>query len=95
MVTVCVCGHSLEAHAHYRRGSECAVCGPEVCRRYRPPRWWRRRPDGREPAGSAGAAGAAGSAGAAGAAGAAGEPGSAGAPDGTNPPPTTPPADRS
>lgn len=38
----CVCGHPRTAHRHYRRGSDCAVCGPEVCPRYRPVRWWRR-----------------------------------------------------
>lgn len=24
-----------EAHEHYRRGTDCAVCGPEVCPRFR------------------------------------------------------------
>lgn len=43
----CVCGHPRSAHLHYRRGSDCAVCGPDVCPRYRPVRWWRRpaKPD--------------------------------------------------
>ena len=30
-----MCGHSRVAHRHYRPGSDCANCGPEVCRRYR------------------------------------------------------------
>jgi len=34
-VKLCRCGHHLEHHEHYRRGSDCAVCGPEVCGRFR------------------------------------------------------------
>lgn len=42
----CSCGHPRRAHEHYRRGSDCAMCG---CRRFRRPRrlalrlGWRRR----------------------------------------------------
>jgi hypothetical protein len=32
----CRCGHARGAHAHYRRGTECGLCGPGACRRYRP-----------------------------------------------------------
>lgn len=28
----CVCGHAQEAHEHYRRGSDCALCD---CPRFR------------------------------------------------------------
>jgi len=35
----CVCGHDWDAHQHYRRGNECALCG---CTRWRPRRWLRR-----------------------------------------------------
>ena len=28
----CRCGHDRNAHAHYRKGSDCALCG---CRRWR------------------------------------------------------------
>ena len=31
----CVCGHLHEAHEHYRRGSDCAICGAETCAKYR------------------------------------------------------------
>jgi endonuclease/exonuclease/phosphatase (EEP) superfamily protein YafD len=38
----CRCGHPRSAHEHYRRGSDCALCGPGTCPRYRR-RWpWRR-----------------------------------------------------
>jgi hypothetical protein len=30
---VCVCGHGREAHRHYRRGTDCALCD---CPRWRP-----------------------------------------------------------
>ncbi|MEV4704245.1 hypothetical protein [Actinoplanes sp. NPDC049316] len=40
---VCVCGHDRGAHEHYRGGTECALCGPEVCPRFRRRTWWRRR----------------------------------------------------
>lgn len=33
--TVCVCGHAKDAHEHYRRGTDCATCGAEVCPRFR------------------------------------------------------------
>ena len=36
---VCKCSHSQGAHEHYRRGSDCAICGAEVCRRFRRDRW--------------------------------------------------------
>jgi hypothetical protein len=42
----CSCGHPRRAHEHYRRGSDCAMCG---CGRFRRPRrlalrlGWRRR----------------------------------------------------
>lgn len=29
---VCKCGHNRDAHAHYRRGTDCALC---QCRRWR------------------------------------------------------------
>ena len=32
---ICHCGHSVAAHEHYRRGSDCAICGAESCRRFR------------------------------------------------------------
>jgi hypothetical protein len=43
----CRCGHPRAAHEHYRKGTECALCGPAVCPRYRR-RWpWSRvRPKG-------------------------------------------------
>ena len=28
---VCQCGHPHEAHTHYRRGSDCAICGADTC----------------------------------------------------------------
>lgn len=31
----CACGHTREAHEHYRRGTDCALCGAEVCGRFR------------------------------------------------------------
>lgn len=39
---ICQCGHGRAAHEHYRPGTECALCGPEVCQAYngpRPSRW--------------------------------------------------------
>jgi hypothetical protein len=33
--TLCVCGHAREAHEHYRRGSDCSLCGAAACRRFR------------------------------------------------------------
>jgi len=35
----CRCGHPRAVHQHYRRGLDCAVCGPANCPRYRR-RWW-------------------------------------------------------
>jgi hypothetical protein len=34
-VELCVCGHERDAHEHYRRGTDCAVCGNGDCPRYR------------------------------------------------------------
>lgn len=28
---ICRCGHPREAHEHYRRGSDCGVCGAVRC----------------------------------------------------------------
>jgi hypothetical protein len=33
---LCSCGHGKQAHEHYRRGSDCALCG---CARFRRPRF--------------------------------------------------------
>lgn len=33
----CSCGHVRAAHEHYRRGTDCALCG---CGRYRGRRWF-------------------------------------------------------
>lgn len=43
MSATCVCGHPRAAHEHYRRGTDCTLCGPQACPRFRPQRWWRRR----------------------------------------------------
>ncbi|GAA3337471.1 hypothetical protein GCM10017714_04650 [Curtobacterium pusillum] len=32
---ICVCGHAQEAHEHYRRGSDCALCDCPKFRRKR------------------------------------------------------------
>lgn len=32
----CVCGHSREAHTHYRRGTECAICDVRTCSAFTP-----------------------------------------------------------
>ncbi len=32
----CRCGHSADAHRHWRRGSDCGQCGAETCTTYRP-----------------------------------------------------------
>lgn len=32
---VCVCLHGRAAHEHYRRGSDCGVCGATGCAAYR------------------------------------------------------------
>jgi hypothetical protein len=34
-VRTCRCGHPLDAHEHYRKGSDCALCPPGTCPRYR------------------------------------------------------------
>lgn len=31
---LCRCGHVREAHEHYRRGSDCGICGMDGCRRF-------------------------------------------------------------
>jgi hypothetical protein len=36
---LCVCGHRWPAHAHHRVGTECAICGPDACARFRW-HWW-------------------------------------------------------
>ncbi len=28
---MCACGHHREAHEHYRRGTECAICDVRAC----------------------------------------------------------------
>ncbi|GAA2749544.1 hypothetical protein [Amnibacterium kyonggiense] len=32
---LCVCGHAHDAHEHYRRGTDCAICGAETCPKFR------------------------------------------------------------
>ena len=47
---LCRCGHAVEAHEHFRPGSDCGACGAAQCGRFRAPgrpRLWsrlRRRP---------------------------------------------------
>lgn len=31
----CRCGHVEEAHEHYRKGSDCGICGRATCRSFR------------------------------------------------------------
>ena len=31
----CRCAHAHEAHIHYRSGSDCGICGPDLCAKYR------------------------------------------------------------
>jgi hypothetical protein len=31
----CVCGHVGDAHEHYRSGSDCSLCPPGSCSRFR------------------------------------------------------------
>ena len=31
----CRCGHAFAAHEHFRRGTECVLCEPGACLRYR------------------------------------------------------------
>ncbi|WP_304118504.1 hypothetical protein [Mycolicibacterium bacteremicum] len=35
---ICQCGHGRAAHEHYRPGTDCALCGPQVCQAYDGPR---------------------------------------------------------
>jgi hypothetical protein len=43
VVDPCTCGHGLEAHEHYRPGSDCGACGRAACGEYRPANSvWRR-----------------------------------------------------
>lgn len=39
----CRCGHARSAHEHYRRGTDCALCGRDLCPNYRPATPWYRR----------------------------------------------------
>jgi hypothetical protein len=32
----CTCGHVREAHEHYRRGSDCGICGADACAAFSP-----------------------------------------------------------
>lgn len=32
---LCRCGHEVDAHQHYRGGTDCAVCGRARCRAFR------------------------------------------------------------
>jgi hypothetical protein len=43
----CICGHPHAAHEHYRRGSDCGICGVTKCAAYRRPRGFLRRMLGR------------------------------------------------
>jgi hypothetical protein len=36
VVDPCVCSHGREAHEHWRRGTDCGVCGREGCAAFRP-----------------------------------------------------------
>ena len=31
---LCTCGHEREAHEHYRKGSDCGICGAAGCAAY-------------------------------------------------------------
>jgi hypothetical protein len=31
---ICTCGHAHEAHTHYRRGTDCAICGADKCQAF-------------------------------------------------------------
>jgi len=33
--SVCRCGHVEAAHEHYRRGTDCGICGRDVCASFR------------------------------------------------------------
>ncbi|KNA89727.1 hypothetical protein ABW18_18710 [Gordonia jacobaea] len=39
--STCRCGHPRAAHEHFRSGTDCAICGPEKCPRFR--RAWSRQ----------------------------------------------------
>jgi hypothetical protein len=41
---VCVCGHTADLHEHYRKGADCAECGPVACAKYRKNRAFGRSP---------------------------------------------------
>ena len=34
-VAPCVCSHARAAHEHWRRGTDCGICGPDRCSSYR------------------------------------------------------------
>jgi len=40
---LCVCGHPRKAHEHYRPGTDCSLCVPGVCDRFRRQRTRRAR----------------------------------------------------
>lgn len=40
--TLCRCGHSREAHQHFRKGTDCGVCGPVACPRFSAVPFWQR-----------------------------------------------------
>lgn len=31
----CVCGHAIDAHEHYRSGTDCSQCPPRACLKFR------------------------------------------------------------
>ena len=33
--TSCLCGHEVSAHEHWRRGSDCGICGGSACPSFR------------------------------------------------------------
>lgn len=33
--STCICGHAAAVHEHYRRGTDCAFCGPSTCSHFR------------------------------------------------------------
>lgn len=48
---MCRCGHDQQVHRHYRRGTDCSLCGPVNCPRFKSAYrlsflhrcWWRTR----------------------------------------------------
>lgn len=40
---LCRCQHARDAHTHYRRGTDCALCAPGACARFR--KAWRSTPE--------------------------------------------------